>query len=146
MVHLRNGTPEHRVEYHLLLSDLIPFDQNNCRRHRYHQLCHGGGRHRGPPSPRACSGSEGIRSLDQITCESLHLRKSLRPSLLVITIVIALMPLTLSSPAQRSWPSSLDGLSEEPAPPQTFAGAPGNVSTRKPGRANIAAETAPVTR
>lgn len=78
MVHLRNGTPEHRMEYHLLLSDLIPFDQNNCRLHRYHQFCHRGWHHQRPPSQRACSGFQGIRFLDQIKCESLHLRKSLR--------------------------------------------------------------------
>lgn len=40
MVRLRNGTPELCTEYHLLLSDLIPFDQNNCHLHRYHQFCH----------------------------------------------------------------------------------------------------------
>lgn len=50
MVHLRNGTPEHRAKYHLLLSDLIPFDQNNCHLHRYHQFCHRRWRHRHAPS------------------------------------------------------------------------------------------------
>lgn len=41
MVRLSNGTPEQRMEHHLLLSALIPCDQNNCRLHGYHQLCHG---------------------------------------------------------------------------------------------------------
>lgn len=50
MVHLRNGTPEHRTEYHLLLSDLIPFDLNNCHLHSYHQLCHLHWRHHYSPS------------------------------------------------------------------------------------------------
>lgn len=77
MAHLRNGTPEHRKEYHLLLSDLIPFDQNNCHLHRYHQFCHLHWHHQRAPSQRTCSGFEWIRFLDQIKCESLHLRKSL---------------------------------------------------------------------
>lgn len=80
MVHLRNGTPEHRIEYHLLLSDLIPFDHNNCHLHRYHQFCHLHWHHHGSPSQRACSGFTWIRFLDQIKCESLHLRKSLTVS------------------------------------------------------------------
>lgn len=50
MVHLRNGTPEHRAEYHLLLSVLIPFDQNNCHLHRYHRFCHLHRRHCHSPS------------------------------------------------------------------------------------------------
>lgn len=80
MVQLRNGTPEHRMEYHLLLSDLVPFDQNNCHLHRYHQFCHLHWHHHGSLSQRACSGFTRIRFLDQIKCESLHLRKSLTVS------------------------------------------------------------------
>ena len=77
MVHLRNGTPEYRIEYHLLLSDLIPFDQNNCHLHRYHQFCHPHWHHCGSPSQRSCSGFTWIRFLGQIKRESLHLCKSL---------------------------------------------------------------------
>lgn len=56
MVHLKNGTPEHHAEYHLLLSDLIPFDQNNCHLHRYHQFCHLHRRHCHSPSHQAFFG------------------------------------------------------------------------------------------
>lgn len=77
MEHLRNGTPEHRTEYHLLLSDLIPFDQNNCHLHRYHQFCHLHWRHRHSPSHQGFFGSKGgdfwIRSNADHHC----LRKSL---------------------------------------------------------------------
>lgn len=67
MAHLRNGTPEHRTEYHLLLSDLIPFDQNNCHLHRYHQFCHLHWRHRHSPSHQGFFGSEGgISGSDQM--------------------------------------------------------------------------------
>lgn len=40
MERLRDGTPELGAEYHLLPSHLVPFDQNNCHLHRYHQFCH----------------------------------------------------------------------------------------------------------
>lgn len=40
MERLRDGTPELRTAYHLLPSHLVPFDQNNCHLHRYHQFCH----------------------------------------------------------------------------------------------------------
>ncbi len=67
MVLLRNGTPEHRTEYHLLLSDLIPFDQNNCHLHRYHQFCHLHWRHRHSPSHQGFFGFKGgISGSDQM--------------------------------------------------------------------------------
>lgn len=81
MVHLRNGTPEHRTEYHLLLSDLIPFDQNNCHLHRYHQFCHLHWRHCHSLSHQGFFGfGVGVGGggfLDQIKCEPFRLRKSL---------------------------------------------------------------------
>lgn len=79
MVHLRNGTPEHRTEYHLLLSDLIPFDQNNCHLHRYHQFCHLHWRHRHSPSHQGFFGFKVCVGgfLDQIKCGPSRLRKSL---------------------------------------------------------------------
>lgn len=67
MVHLRNGTPEHRTEYHLLLSDLILFDQNNCHLHRYHQFCHLRWRLRHSPSHQGFFGFKGgISGSDQM--------------------------------------------------------------------------------
>lgn len=66
-VHLRNGTPEHHTEYHLLLSDLIPFDQNNCHLHRYHQFCHLHWRHHHSASHQGFFGFKGgISGSDQM--------------------------------------------------------------------------------
>lgn len=56
MVRLRNGTPEHGGGNHLLLSLLIPFDQNNCRLHRHHRFCRLGPSHRGLPLAGGHSG------------------------------------------------------------------------------------------
>ena len=73
MVHLRNGTPEHRTAYHLLLSDPISFDQNNCHLHCYHQFCHLHWHH--SPSHHAFYGFKGgifwIRSNAYISSEKI---------------------------------------------------------------------------
>lgn len=50
MAHLSFGR-----EDHLLLSALIPFDQNNCHPHRYHQVCHLRLRRRHSPSHQRLS-------------------------------------------------------------------------------------------
>lgn len=97
MVHLRNGTPEHRAEYHLLLSVLIPFDQNNCHLHRYHRFCHLHRRHCHSPSHQGFFGfgrgkgevvagaaGDGGGSLDQIKCESFGLREEKKKSLIAL--------------------------------------------------------------
>lgn len=98
MVHLRNGTPEHRTEYHLLLSDLIPFDQNNCHLHRYHQFCHLHWRQRHSPSHQGFFGFKGgISGSDQMRTISVQKNHSDCP-LTVITIFITLMLLTFCSP------------------------------------------------
>lgn len=78
MAHLRNGTPEHHTEYHLLLSDLIPFDQNNCHLHRYHQFCHLHRSHCRSPSHQVFFGFEGGRGgfLDWIKCTPSRLEKN----------------------------------------------------------------------
>lgn len=102
MAHLRNGTPEHHTEYHLLLSDLIPFDQNNCHLHRYHQFCHLHRSHCRSPSHQVFFGFEGGRGgifgLDQ-----MHVISSQEKSLkvhphIVISIFIVSVLLTFSSP------------------------------------------------
>lgn len=97
-VHLRNGTPEHHTEYHLLLSDLIPFDQNNCHLHRYHQFCHLHWRHHHSPSHQGFSGFKGGGG--DFWIRPSHLRKSLivYSALIVITLFIPFMRLTFCSP------------------------------------------------
>lgn len=78
MAHLRNGTPEHHTEYHLLLSDLIPFDQNNCHLHRYHQFCHLHWSYCHSPSHQAIYSFKGVEGgvfLDWIKCMPSRLRK-----------------------------------------------------------------------
>lgn len=62
MVRLRNGTPEHGGGNHLLLSLLIPFDQNNCRLHRHHRFCRLGPTHRSLPLAGGHGGVE-VRGL-----------------------------------------------------------------------------------
>lgn len=102
MAHLRNGTPEHHTEYHLLLSDLIPFDQNNCHLHRYHQFCHLHRRDRHSPSHQAFFGFEGERGGGIFWIRSNAYRLIWQNHswciLIVITIFIASVPLTFSSP------------------------------------------------
>lgn len=100
MVHLRNGTPELCTEYHLPLSDLIPFDQNNCRLHRYHQFCHLQRRQCHSPSHQGFfklqDGGGGFwigSDADHLGSEN-HSDCTLR----VITIFITLMRLTFCSP------------------------------------------------
>lgn len=94
MVHLKNGTPEHRMEYHLLLSDLIPFDQNNCHLHHYHHFCHLHWRHRHSSSHQGFFGFKGgISGSDQMLTIS-----SEKITLIVIIILIALILLTFCSP------------------------------------------------